>query len=327
MQRLRRRPFLLGSGAVIASSLLTATARAQGYPNRPITLVLPWPAAGATDLTMRVLADIAGRHLGQPIVIENRPGASGTLVVTALRNAQPDGYTIGQLPITLYRFVFQQKVTWNPLRDIQPVLQISGYTFGVVVPTDSPFATLADLVAWAKANPGTLSVGSTGIGTTAHLAMEDLMRQAGATYIHVPYKGTADQMLAVANQSLMAGVNSSGFAPYVDTGKLRLLAIFSEHRSKRWPGVPTVRELGYKHAVHTSPYGIGVPKGTDPDIVRRLHDAFKIAMFDPRHLSEIGKYDQVPEYLGTADYDRFLRENSERERAMVERLGLTRQEQ
>lgn len=312
---------------MIASSLLTATARAQGYPNRPITLVLPWPAAGATDLTMRVLADIAGRHLGQPIVIENRPGASGTLVVTALRNAQPDGYTIGQLPITLYRFVFQQKVTWNPLRDIQPVLQISGYTFGVVVPTDSPFATLADLVAWAKANPGTLSVGSTGIGTTAHLAMEDLMRQAGATYIHVPYKGTADQMLAVANHSLMAGVNSSGFAPYVDTGKLRLLAIFSEHRSKRWPGVPTVRELGYKHAVHTSPYGIGVPKGTDPDIVRRLHDAFKIAMFDPRHLSEIGKYDQVPEYLGTADYDRFLRENSERERAMVERLGLTRQEQ
>lgn len=301
-------------------------AAAQDYPAKPVTMVVPWPAGGATDLSMRLLAEIAGQHLGQTIVIENRPGAAGTLVATALRNAAPDGYIIGQLPVTLYRFVFQQKVSWDPLRDIQPVLQISGYTFGVVVPADSPFATLSDLVEWAKNHPGLLTVGSTGIGTTAHLAMEDIMRQAGASYIHVPYRGTSDQMLAVANRSLMAGVNSTGFAPYIDSGKLRLLAIFSEQRSKRWPQVPTARELGYQNAVHTSPYGIGLPKGADAAVVRRLHDAFKLALHDPRHLAEIAKYDQEPAYLGSADYERFLQQTSVREKAMIERLGLLRQE-
>lgn len=295
---------------------------ASAFPSRPVTLVVPWPAGGATDLTMRILGDIAGRHLGQPVVVENRPGAAGTLVATALRAAAPDGYTIGQLPLTLYRFPFQQKVSWDPLRDITPVIQISGVTFGIVVPADSPFQSLPELMAWARVHPGSLTVGSTGIGTTAHLAMEEITAAEGVSYIHVPYKGTADQMLAVAGKTLMAGVNSTGFAPYVDGGKLRLLAVFSAQRSKRWPQVPTVKELGYANAVHNSPYGIGAPVGTDAAIVRKLHDALKLAMFDPQHLLEIAKYDQEPDYLGSADYARHLQQVSARERMLLARLGL-----
>jgi tripartite-type tricarboxylate transporter receptor subunit TctC len=318
---LSRRGLLLAGFAAAVST----TAHAQlpsSFPNRPITLIVPWPAGGQTDITMRILADVAGRHLGQAMVVENRPGAAGTLVGPALKAAAPDGYTIGQLPLTLYRAPLQRKVAWDPLRDIAPVIQISGVTFGVVVPAEGPFPTLAALVHWAREHPGRLTVGSTGVGSTAHLAMEDVLSREGVSYVHVPYKGTADQMLAVAGQTLMVGVNSTGFAPYVESGKLRLLAVFSAERSKRWPGVPTLRELGHPQAVYSSPYGIGVPAATDAVVVRRLHDAFRLAMFDPLHLQEIAKYDQEPAYLGAADYARSLHETVARERLLLARLGL-----
>jgi tripartite-type tricarboxylate transporter receptor subunit TctC len=318
---IRRRLLLAGGAAMVASG-----ARSQvlaPYPSRPITLIVPWPAGGQTDITMRILAEVAGRQLGQAIVVENRPGAAGTLVGPALKSAAPDGYTLGQLPLTLYRVPLQRKVAWEPLRDIAPVIQVSGVTFGIVVPADGPFPTWAALLQWARENRGRLTVGSTGIGTTAHLAMEDVLSREGVGYVHVPYKGTADQMLAVAGQTLMVGVNSTGFAPYVESGRLRLLAVFSAERSKRWPHVPTLRELGHPQAVYSSPYGIGVPAGTDPAVVRRLHDAFKAAMFDPLHLQEIAKYDQEPAYLGPADYARSLQETVARERLLLARLGLT----
>lgn len=320
---MQRRRLLAATAAALA--VPGAHAWAQGalsWPLRPITLIVPWPAGGQTDLTMRILAELASRQLGQPIVVENRPGAAGTLVGPALRAAAPDGYVIAQLPLTLYRVPLQRKVAWDPLRDIQPVLQVSGVTFGIVVPANSSFHSLADLVAWGREHAGQLTVGSTGVGSTAHLAMEDVLAREGVRYVHVPYKGTADQMLAVAGGTLMCGVNSTGFAPYVESGKLRLLAVFSAQRSKRWPEVPTLRELGHPDAVYASPYGIGLPAGADPAIVRKLHDAFRSAMFDPLHLAELARYDQEPAYLNTADYTRHVHEVTARERVLLARLGL-----
>jgi tripartite-type tricarboxylate transporter receptor subunit TctC len=312
-------------GATASAIALPAFAFAQpaSYPVRPITMIVPWPAGGQTDITMRILAELASKPLGQPVVVDNRAGAAGTMVGPVLHNAAPDGYVIGQLPLTLYRAALQRKVSWDPLRDITPVIQISGQTFGIVVPADSSFQTFGDLLAWARANQGLLTVGSTGIGSTAHLAMEDVLSREGVRYIHVPYKGTADQMLAVATKTLMVGVNSTGFAPYIETGKLRLLATFNPQRSKRWPQVPTMRELGYPDAVYTSPYGIGMPVGGDPLVIRKLHDAFRQALFDPVHLQELAKYDMEPEYLDTAAYGRFVQEVSARERLWLARLGLS----
>jgi tripartite-type tricarboxylate transporter receptor subunit TctC len=322
-KRIRRRALLLAAaGGAVACPVFAAAAPAA-YPSRAITLIVPWPAGGQTDLTMRLLAEIAARQLGQPVVVENRPGAAGTLVAPALRAAAPDGYTIGQVPVTVYRAPLQRKVHWEPLADIAPVIQVSGVTFGVVVPADSRFTSFPDVLRWGREHPNGLTVGSTGIGTTAHLAMEDVLSREGIGYVHVPYKGTADQMLAVAGGTLMVGVNSTGFAPYVDTGKLRLLAVFSPQRSRRWPNVPTMRELGYADAVYTSPYGIGAPAGTDPAVVRKLHDAFRAAMFDPRHLQELARYDQEPEYLGSAAYAREVQALTARERILLARLGLT----
>lgn len=319
--KLRRRAFVAAGASLVACPVL-ALAQPAAWPTRAITLIVPWPAGGQTDITMRILSDLAARQLGQAIVVDNRPGAAGTLVGPALRSAAPDGYTVGQLPITLYRAPLQRKVPWDPLKDITPVIQISGVTFGVVVPADSPFQNFADLVAWGRQHPGELTVGSTGIGSTAHLAMEDVLSRERVGYIHVPYKGTADQMLAVATKTLMVGVNSTGFAPYVESGRLRLLATFDAQRSKRWPQVPTLRELGHPDAVYTSPYGIGAPAGTDPAVVRKLHDAFRAALFDPQHLQELAKYEQEPEYLSTADYARYVQEVSARERLLLARLGL-----
>ncbi|MDW3687890.1 tripartite tricarboxylate transporter substrate binding protein [Cupriavidus sp. CV2] len=318
---LRRLAFALLLCFGLAHAPAASAGGPERYPVRPIKLIVPWPAGGATDISMRVLAELAGRELGQPIVVENKPGAGGTLVGGALAAARPDGYTIGQLPLTVYRFAHEQKTSWQPLRDIQPVLMISGYTFGIVVPADSQFHTLDDLIAWGRAHPGALTVGSTGIGTTAHFAMEDVLGRSGVRYVHVPYRGTADQMLAVANGSLMAGVNSTGFAPFVDSGRMRLLAVFSAQRSARWPDVPTVSELGFDHAIHNSPYGIGVPRGTDPLIVRRLHDALRIAMQQPRHVAELARYDQELTYLNTAGYETYLQRAWEAERNFAERVG------
>lgn len=316
---------LAGSAATLAwPALARAQANASaanGFPSRPITLWVPWPAGGATDITLRLLADLAGRHLGQKVLTENRSGAGGTLVMPVLQQAAPDGYTIAQMPQPVFRAPWTQKVLWDPIRDTTPIIQISGVTFGVVVAANSPFKTLDDLFAAAKAKPGELTVSTNGVGTTPHVVMDELMSRRGLGYVHVPYKGTAEQMLAVSSGQVMAGINSNGFAPFVDSGKLRLLATFGEHRNKRWPTVPTLKELGHG-IVATSPYGLAGPRGMPAAVVQVLHDAFKAAMNEPAHVAELAKYDQELMYLGSEDYGQAMREAYATEKRTVERLGL-----
>lgn len=325
-----RRPVLSRRAAlrlVTAASAWAAAPglRAQpgegGFPRRPITLWVPWPAGGATDLMMRLLADLAGNHLRQRVIVENRPGAGGTLVMPVLQQAVPDGYTIAQLPHPVFRMPHTQKVLWDPIRDTSPIIQISGVTFGMMVPVGSPFRRFDEVLAFAAARPGELTISTNGAGTTPHVVLEELLTQHGLRYIHVPYKGTAEQMVAVAAGQVMVGVNSTGFAPFVDSGQLRLLVTFGPARTKRWPQVPTLEELGHG-IVAMSPYGLAGPRGMDAAIVRTLHDAFKAAMFDPVHVNALVKFDQELAYLGSHDYARAMREIFDAERKVVERLGL-----
>ena len=318
-----RRRLLTALAAGSVSSMATPTLWAQGFPNRAITLIVPWSAGGATDVTLRLLAELAGRHLGQRVIIENRPGAGGTLGMPILQQALPDGYTLSQLPQPALRTPHVQKVSWDPVRDTTPIIQISGVTFGVVVPSNSPFQSFDDLLKFAAAKPGELTISTNGLGTTPHLVMDEIFGRRGLKYIHVPYKGTAEQMLAVASGQLMAGVNSNGFAPYVDSGRLRLLVTFSDRRSPRWGAVPTLKELGHG-IVAMSPYGLVGPRGMEPAVVATLHDAFKLALFDPVHVAELAKYEQEPNYLDPGDYARALREAYAAEKRNVERLGLAR---
>lgn len=320
MTLLSRRRWLAAAAALAAAP---ARVFAQPFPSKPITLWVPWAAGGATDISLRVLAELAAPHLGQKVLIENRGGAGGTLAMPILQNAEPDGHTIAQIPQPVLRVPYTQKVLWDPVRDITPIIQISGVTFGVLVPAASPFRQLEDLFAFARARPGELSIATNGVGTTPHVVLEELFTLRGLKYIHVPYKGTSELTLAVESQQVMVGVNSTGFAPLVDNGTLRLLATFAAQRSKRWPKVPTLKELGFP-IVAMSPWGLGGPRGMSAAVVTALHDAFHKAMQEPAFVAELAKYDQELDYLGPADYGRWLREQYAREKILVERMGLNR---
>ena len=324
----RRRQLRLGAvtAAVVAAPAFgMSLARAnERFPRRAITLWVPWPTGGATDLTLRLLAELASRHLGQRVTVENRAGASGTLVMPVLQQAAPDGYTLAQMPQPVFRTVHTQKVLWDPLRDTTPIVQISGVTFGMVVPAASPLRALDDVLQWAREQPGRLTVATNGVGTTPHTVLEDLFGRKGLAFTHLPYKGTAEQMLGVASGQVMVGVNSNGFAPFVDSGQLRLLVTFGEKRTRRWPQVPTLRELGHG-IVAQSPYGLAGPRGLAPEVVHTLHEAFRTAMHEPAHLAELARYDQELAYLGPQDYGRHMRDTYTQERRTVERLGQVRQ--
>jgi tripartite-type tricarboxylate transporter receptor subunit TctC len=306
--------------SLFVASLSTA-APAQTYPDRPIRLIAPFPAGGLADVLARAVGDEMSKSLGQPVIVENRAGAGGTLAMPVLQQAAPDGHTIAQLPQTVLRAPWMHKLTWDPIRDVTPILQVSGTTFGVVVPAASPFRDLDALLAFAQAHPDELTVGTNGVGTTPHLVIDELMCRRGARWLHVPYKGTAEQMLAVASGQLMAGVNSTGFAPFVDSGRLRLLATFGERRTHRWPQVPTLKELGHG-IVAMSPWGLGGPRALSPSVLERLHQAFHAAMLESAYRAELGKVDQELAYLGPAAYAQALREGYRSEQQLVERLGL-----
>jgi tripartite-type tricarboxylate transporter receptor subunit TctC len=212
-----------------------------------------------------------------------------------------------------------QKVDWDPLRDFTYIIGVSGYTFGVVVKSDSPFRSFNDLIAYAKANPGKMSYGSTGTGTSPHLLVEELASKAGVQLLHVPYKGSADATQALLGGHVMAGSDATGWGKFVDQGAFRLLVTFGEQRT-RW-GAPTAKELGYD-LVSYSPYGIAGPKGMDPKVVKVIHDAFKKAMDDPEHAKLLQTLDQVYWYKSSEDYTRWAAETFVSERALIERLGL-----
>lgn len=317
----RRHIIQWGAAALTAVSL--GTASAQSFPAKPVKLVIAFPAGGPTDISMRVLADNASKILGQPVIVENKPGAGGTLPAQALQTAQPDGYTLAQIPLGVFRLPYTTKINWDPVKDISYVLNVTGYAFGIVVPADSPLKTWTHFVAWAKANPGKLSYGSTGTMTSPHLTTELIAQKLGIELLHVPYKGSADLMQATLGGQLMAAADSTGFAPQVEAGKLRVLNTWGAERLAKFPDAPTLKELGLD-IVQNSPFGIGAPKGTPAPVVKRLHDAFKQAMEQDSYRTALARYDMVPMYMSTAAYQKFAQETFAREKALVEKLGLAK---
>jgi tripartite-type tricarboxylate transporter receptor subunit TctC len=320
-----QRRHLLQSAAALSLPTLGAISHAQpaAFPSRPLKLVIAFPAGGPTDITMRQLADNASKILGQPVIIENKPGAGGTLPAQQLQGAQADGYTVAQIPLGVFRLPYTTKINWDPVKDISYVINVTGYAFGVVVPTDSPLKSWADFVAYAKANPGKLSYGSTGTLTSPHLTMELIAQKLNLQLLHVPYKGSADLMQSILGGNIMAAADSTGFAPQVEAGKLRVLNTWGDQRLARFPDAPTLKELGLD-LVQTSPFGIGAPKGTPPAVVKRLHDAFKQAMEEASYAQSLGKYDMLPMYMSTASYSKFAEDTFVKEKALVEKLGLAK---
>ena len=318
--KISRRRFVQAAAASSAAIALPSLAQTP-YPTRPIRLICPWPAGGSTDAVMRALAESATKSLGQQVVLENKPGAGGMLGANELAGARPDGYTLSQLPHGVFRIPHMQKVQFDTLKDFTWIICLTGYTFGLVVPADSPIKSIKDLVDYAKANPGKFTYGSTGTGTSPHLAVEEFAQRAGITLNHIPFKGNAENMQAILGGHIMAASDATGWGPHVDAGKLRLLATYGSKRTKRWPSVPTLDELGYK-TVSDSPFGVCGPKGMDPAVVRIIHDGFRKTLEDPAVLASFEKFDQSVIYMNTETYTRWARETFDAEKATIERLGL-----
>ena len=311
------------AAAVTAVALATwSGAAAQTFPARPVTLIVPWPAGGTTDVVMRALATATEKHLGQSIVIENRPGGSGTLGPGQMAaTAKPDGYTIAQIPITIFRFPFMTKTTFDPSTDFTYIIAVSGYTFGVVVRDDAPWKTFQDLVADAKANPGKINYGTPGAGTSLHITMEQIAKQQGIKWTHVPFKGNSEAMNALLGGHIHAVADSSGWAQLVNVGKFRLLVTWGAARTKNWPDVPTLRDIGID-MVSNSPFGIAGPKGMDPKVVKILHDAFKKGLEEPSYAEAMAKLDQEQFYLSNEDYQKFALQQVDEARRFIAELGL-----
>ena len=321
-----RRAVLRGltCGMLLALGAGAQPAAAAGFPERPVTMIVPWPAGGAADGVLRGLAQATAPFLGQPIVIENKPGVGGTLGPAAMAHtAKPDGYTVAQITIAQFRLPHMQAVNYDPLKDFSYIIGLSGYTFGVVVRADAPWKDWDEFVAYAKANPGRVTYGTGGTGTTHHIAMEAVGEKAGVQWTHIPFKGSADNLTALMGGHIMASVDSTGWAPYVEAGKMRLLITLGSERTKKWPYAPTLLDKGYGLAFD-SPYGLAAPAGTPPEVVAKLHDAFKKGLESPEFAKVMEFYDQTNRYMSTADYEKFVVKSVEEEGRMVQRLGLGR---
>jgi tripartite-type tricarboxylate transporter receptor subunit TctC len=294
---------------------------AQEFPMKPITLIVPFPAGGPTDIAMRALGEAASKHLGQPVLIDNKAGGAGTVgPATMAATAKPDGYTISQMPVTVYRLPLMQDTTWKA-EDFTYIIHLTGYVFAHIAAADTPFKTWADVVDYAKKNPGKVTYGSSGTGGSPHLGTEQITEKDGIKLVHVPFKGAAELLAAVAGGHVMVGAGGASSKQIVDAGKARFLNVWTAKRQKSFPEVPTLLELGYPFVID-SPFGIAGPKGMDPKVVQKLHDAFKKAIEEPAVIEVLDRFEMVPNYKNSADYKLAVDEQIKLERGLLERIGL-----
>jgi tripartite-type tricarboxylate transporter receptor subunit TctC len=308
--------------ALAAPAFVSPWALAQDkYPARPISLICPWPPGGSSDAVVRAIGESLGKQLGGTVIVENKPGAGGTLGATAMLSAKPDGYALTQLPLGIYRLPHMQRMPFSPVNDITHIACLTGYTFGIACVADAPYQTVKEMVAWAKANPGKLTYGHTGIGTTPHLAFEEFADKAGFVPTGIPYKGSADILQAILGGQIPVMSGTPEFAPHVQSGKLRLLATLGSARTKAFPQVPTVKESGWD-TISESPFGIGGPKGMDPQLVKTLEAALRKVNDDPKVLEAYEKFFQPKIWMDHAQYTQYAVNTYAREYNTIKRLGL-----
>src|SRR5207249_6370376 len=300
-------------------ALASALACAQEYPSKPVRMVVGFPPGGGTDVVARILAPRLSELLGQPVVIDNRPGATGTVAAGQVAKSAPDGYTImmGHVSVNAIAPSLFANLPYDVSRDFAPIALAAAVPHLVVVHPSLPVATLKELVAYLKTQPGKLTFPSAGNGSMPHLAGEIFKSLAGVQVVHVPYKGSGQSMQdLLGGQHLVAFDTMAAASPHVRSGKLRALAVSSAARVESFPQVPTAEEAGLPGYVVTTWYGVFAPAGTPPTNVRRLHAETVKAMQTPDTRSKLesigadGTVSQSPEEFAAlvrADTARYAR--------------------
>jgi tripartite-type tricarboxylate transporter receptor subunit TctC len=305
-----------------ALSALIDVSPAQEFPTRPITFVVPYAVGGTVDVQLRALAAATEKHLGRSFIVENRPSATGTLgPAQVAASAKPDGYTLTQIHTGVLRFPFMAKAPYDPAVDFTYIIGISGLTSGLVVRSDAPWKTFDEFLADAKANPGKINYGAPAGAATPYIAMQQIARRRGIQWTHVPFKSFAESSNALLGGHIHAVSDAAGWAPLVNSGELRLLVTYGSNRTRNWPTIPTLREVGIDVAANSA-YGVAGPKGLSDGVVKILHDAFKKGMEEPTFVALLKKLEQEPIYQSAEDYRAYIERELVVQRQLVEELGL-----
>jgi tripartite-type tricarboxylate transporter receptor subunit TctC len=302
--------------ALAAMALAAApAAHAQAYPSKPIRIIIPFPPGNTTDIMTRLIAPKMSERLGQPVIVENRPGASGMLGLEFVAHAAPDGYTLavgqgGNLTVLPHT---SKNIRYDALKDFAPIAISTTNYLGIVAGPAAPFKTLPDMIAWAKANPGKLTVATNGEGGFPHLAFEHLRLLGGFSFVHIPYKGSSQIATDVIGGQVMVGIDGiTGQTPHIRSGRLTLLAVTNKTRVALWPDTPAAAEAvpGYESGGW---FGYIAPAGTPRDIVARLNEEINRAMKQPDVADKLVAgglivVTETPEYFGEvirSDYAKY----------------------
>jgi tripartite-type tricarboxylate transporter receptor subunit TctC len=316
---------LITSAVFVAAAALAAPALAQPYPAKPIRIVVPFSAGGPTDITVRQVAPRLTELLGQPIVVDNRAGATGIIGAEMVAKSPPDGYTLlmGTASVVAINMVTYSKLPYDTLRDFQPLTPIMTTTTILVVHPSVPAKTLKELVALAKARPGQVTLGSAGTGGTLHLPIEMLATSAGVKLTHVPYKGAAPAVIDVVGGQLTGMfVDLPVISPHIKAGRVKPLAVASPQRSQYFPQVPTTKEAGYSDVELQNYYALFLPAKTPRDIVSKLHDAVVKSVNTPAVREKLIEAGSDPLTLSPEEFTKFLRADIEKWGRVVKAAGV-----
>jgi tripartite-type tricarboxylate transporter receptor subunit TctC len=301
------------SALALLATALAGPAFAQAYPNKPITLIVPFSAGGPTDLMARIVGERMAKELGQQIVIDNVTGAAGSIAMGKLAHAAPDGYTIGigHLGTNVVNGLIYKNLNYDLLDDLVPIARLPANPLLVVTSNQVPAKDLKELVAYLKANADKISGGTAGMGSGSHIGALAFFAVTGTNYQLVPYRGTGPAVQdLIANQIQIMIDQSSNSLPHVRAGKLKVYAVAAKERTAAAPDIPTTAEAGFPGIEVAIWHGLWAPKGTPPEIIARLNAAAVAALKDPeiRHkLEDLGQDIPTPEQMQPAAFDAYQR--------------------
>ena len=311
---------LLFLGAALAAGAVSA----QSYPTKPVKLVVGFPAGGPADIFGRTFAQALSSSLAQPVIVENKSGVGGVLGIDSVAKSAPDGYTLGfnnQGSVAMAPYAFS-KMPFNPNKDLAFITTVVKVPEVVVVNPSLPVNTLAELIAYAKANPGKIAFGSAGAGGITHLACELLKSEAKIDVLHVPYKGAAPAVSDLLGGQVQMGIfDVPVVLPHIQQHKFRALAVTSAKRAPPLPDVPTTGELGYPKVISDNWYGLVAPAATPPAVQKRIHDAAVAALRSSALVEQFAKVGGIPAPSTQEEYVKFLGEEQARWGTIIKAIG------
>ena len=292
----------------------------DNYPTKAITLIVPYGAGGTTDLIGRALAEGMGKHLNQTIVVENKPGAAGSMGANDMVNAKPDGYRITLAPAGIFRQPYLQATRYDPIKDLRYIAAFANYDFAIAVAPDSPIKTIQDYVKFIQENPDKMDFGTPGRFTGNQVVMVELATAVNGKAVHVPFKSDSESISSLLGGQMQAVVSTNIILPFIESGKVRVLATAAAERPAAFSQVPTLKEAGYGVVV-PSPLGVAGPKGLPEEIVKKLDEAVKATVDSEKFQKAMLDYGVQIKYMDHQAYQALAEKTFVEEKTIVERLG------